>query len=198
MKLEIILASESPARLNLLTQIGITPDRILPAHINEQQLRNELPRKLAYRLAFEKASKVASTIDSGIVIGADTVAVAGRRVIDKAKNDDDVRRSLEMLSNRRHQIYTSVCVIKKTFNETKVSNNTVKSIVKFKKLCPKEIEYYCNLGEGIGKAGGYTISGYAECFVAFIAGSFSNIIGLPLYETTNMLGSMGVYSYKKQ
>jgi septum formation protein len=195
MKLPIILASESPARLKLLAKIGITPDKVLPANINETELPGELPRKLADRLAFEKASSIAAIVDSGIIIGADTVPVAGRRIMRKARHADDIRTSLKLLSNRRHQIYTAVCVIKKTPDGTKISRNTVKSIIKFKKLTPPEIEFYCSLGEGIGKAGGYTVDGYAECFISFISGSFSNIIGLPLYETTNMLGSMGVYSF---
>lgn len=195
MKLPIILASESPARLKLLAQIGIIPDKILPANIDETELPKELPRKLAERLAFEKAISIANIVDSGIIIGADTVPVVGRRVMRKAQNADDIRESLKLLSNRRHQIYTAVCVIKKTPDGTKVSRNTVKSIIKFKKLTPGEIDFYCNLREGIGKAGGYTVAGYAECFISFISGSFSNIIGLPLYETTNMLGSMGMYSF---
>jgi septum formation protein len=191
MKLPIILASESPARLKLLAQIGITPDKVLPANIDETEHPRELPRMLADRLAFEKANSIANIIESGIIIGADTVPVVGRRIMRKAQNADDVRACLTLLSNRRHQVYTAVCVIKKTSDGIKVSRNTVKSIIKFKKLTPQEIEFYCNLGEGIGKAGGYTVAGYAECFISFISGSFSNIIGLPLYETSNMLGSMG-------
>ena len=109
----------------------------------------------------------------------------------KAATKDDIRKSLELLSNRRHRIYTGVCIIKKDNSEYKVLKRLVKSTLKFKKLSKKEIDYYCSLEEGIGKAGGYTISGYAESYISFISGSFSNIVGLPIFETMNMLNSLG-------
>lgn len=190
MNLPIILASASPSRLKLLKQIGIIPDKIIPADIDEAEKKGELPKNLAYRLAFEKASFVASSIEEGIIIGADTVSVAGRSILHKAVDGDDVRKYLKLLSNRRHSVYTGVCVIKKTNLETKKSIKVVKSILKFKKLTEAEIEFYCSSGEGIGKAGGCSMSGYAESFVIYMSGSFSNIIGLPLYETNIMLESM--------
>lgn len=195
MKLPLILASESPARLQLLRQIHIIPDLIIPANIDERELKNEQPRELAKRLAYQKAITVADNYKQAVVIGSDTVPVVGTRIMRKATNSLEVKESLIMLSQRRHRIYTGVCVIKKDNNGVKVSQKVVKSILKFKKLSPAEIDFYCLLGEGIGKAGGYTVSGYAESFVSFISGSFSNIIGLPLFETMNMLNSAGIKPY---
>ena len=194
MDLPIILASASPNRLNLLKQIGIVPTKVIPADIDETEKPREKPVHLAGRLAVEKAKAIASIVDLGIIIAADTVPVVGGKIMRKASNEDEVRECLRLLSNKRHQVYTGVCVIRKAHNELKLAKKTVKSIVKFKNITPLEIEYYCQLGEGIGKAGGYTIGGYAESFVIFISGSFSNIIGLPLYETMNMVRSMGYYS----
>lgn len=191
MKTPLILASASPARLELLKQVKITPDLIIPADIDETELLKETPARLAERLAFEKAMVVSKKIKSGIIIGADTVPVAGRTIMRKAETDQDVRNSLKFLSNRRHRIYTGVCVIKKTGSEIKISKKVVKSILKFKKLSDEDIEYYCHLKEGIGKAGGYTVSGYADSYIQYISGSFSNIIGLPLCETLNLLKSAG-------
>jgi len=192
MKLPIILASASPARLELLKRITIIPDIIEPADIDETQRKGEHPRILAKRLAFEKAMFIASKYEQGVIIGADTVPVVGTKVMRKAATALDVKESLTMLSHRRHQLYTGVCVIKKDASGIKTSQKVVKSILKFKKLSPAEIDFYCQLGEGIGKAGGYTVSGYAESFLSFVSGSFSNIIGLPLFETMNMLNSAGV------
>lgn len=191
MNLPIILASASPARLKLLKQIGITPDQVIPSDIEETKLPKETPANLAKRLAYEKAMAIAETIDNGIIIGADTVPVVGRSIMRKAANADEVRASLESLSNRRHRVYTGVCTIKKHGAEYKCIKRVVKSTLKFKKLSKAEIDYFCDLGEGVGKAGGYTISGHAESYISFLSGSFSNIVGLPLFETANMLHSLG-------
>lgn len=197
MELPIILASASPARLRLLKQIGITPDQVLPADIDETELPKESPRKLAERLAIEKAKAIANVIDKGIIIGADTVPTVGRSIMRKAVTEDDIRKSMELLSNRRHRIYTGVCIIKKDKAEYRTLNRVVKSILKFKKLSKTEIDYYCTLKEGIGNAGGYTVQGYAESYISFLSGSFSNIVGLPLFETMNMLNSVGFYVHHK-
>lgn len=196
MKLPIILASASPARLSLLRQVGIEPDQVLPADIDETEYRSELPKNLALRLSIEKATAIANDIDRGIILGSDTVPVVGRTIMRKAASADEVRESLIMLSQRRHRIYTGVCIIKKEDGQIRQLQRVVKSIIKFKKLSKEEIDYYCVSGEGIGKAGGYTLSGYAESFVSFLSGSFSNVIGLPLFETVNMLNSFGVKVYK--
>jgi septum formation protein len=196
MNLPIILASASPARLELLRQVNIVPDMVVASNIDESKKKRELPNKLAERLAFEKAMSVANTLEYGIIIGADTVPVVGRSVMRKARNSDDIRSSLSILSNRRHRVYTGVCVIKKEKSEHKILKKVVKSTLKFKHLSNSEIDYYCNLQEGIDKAGGYTIDGYAQSYVQFISGSFSNVIGLPLFETVNMLNSLG-FSIRK-
>ena len=191
MNLPIILASASPARLQLLRQIGLIPDFVIPSDIDESERAGELPRQLAHRLSFEKAAFVAATIEQGIIIGADTIPLVGRRIMRKAVTSEDVRLSLKLLSQRRHSVYTGVCVIKKTSTETIKLIKVVKSIVKFKHLSDTEIEYFCSTNQGIGNAGGYTLTGYAESFVSYLSGSFSNIIGLPLCETINMLKSVG-------
>lgn len=192
MMLPLILASASPARLALLRQVGIEPDQVVPADIDETEYPGETPRKMAERLSYGKAVAVANTIERGIVIGADTIPVVGRRIMRKAESAEDVRKSLQLLSQRRHQVYTGVCVIKKDGKKVRELRRIVKSIVKFKKLSSQEIDYYCAGGEGIDKAGGYTLTGYAESFVPFLSGSYSNIIGLPLFEIMNMLNSVGV------
>lgn len=188
--LPIILASSSPSRLQLLKQVGIIPDQIIPADIDETQKNGETPRKLAERLGIEKAQFIASSINNGIIIGADTVSAVGRRIMHKAENNDDIRAYLSLMSNRRHNVYTGVCVIKKENGETRQLFKISKSIVKFKKLTNQEIEAFCLLGEGIGSAGGCARNGYAESFVTYFSGSFSGIIGLPLCETMNMLRSL--------
>ncbi len=180
MKLPIILASASLSRLSLLRQVGIEPDKIISANIDKTENRFELPKNLALRLSIEKATVVANDIDRGIIIGSDTVPVVGRTAMKKANSADDVRKNLTILSQRRHQIYSSVCLIKKENNQEKKLLRIVKSIIKFKKLSKKEIDYYCASGEGIGKAGGYSILGHAESFISFLSGSFSNIVGLAL------------------
>ena len=145
MNLPIILASASPARLQLLRQIGLIPDFVIPSDIDESERDGELPRQLAHRLSFEKAAFVAATIEQGIIIGADTIPLVGRRIMRKAVTSEDVRLSLKLLSQRRHSVYTGVCVIKKTSTETIKLIKVVKSIVKFKHLSDTEIEYFCSL-----------------------------------------------------
>lgn len=191
--LPIILASSSPARLELLQRIQIFPSQILSPDIDETELKRELPNFLAERLACAKATKIAHELSEGIIIGADTVSVAGRKILPKALTKEDIRYCLEQVSGRRHRVYTGVCIIKKTAAEIIIRKRLVCSTVKFKRLTGKEIEFYCSLDEGLNKAGGYTITGYAECFVSYIAGSYSNVKGLPLFETANMLNSLGVY-----
>jgi septum formation protein len=190
----IILASESPARLELLKRIRILPDKICPANIDESELPKELPTHLVTRLAFEKAISIADKVDSAVVIAADTAAVAGRKILPKALTRDDVEFCLRKLSGRRHRVYTGLCIIKKVNDQMHISKKLVQTIVKFKILTAQDIEFYCNLGEGLNKAGGYSISGYAESFVSFLSGSHSNVTGLPLFETSNILHSIGVKS----
>ena len=193
----IILASESPTRLELLKRIKIFPDQIYPANIDESELPKELPTDLASRLAFAKASFIASKVNNAIIIGADTVSVTGRTVLAKALTNDDVRACLQKLSGRRHRVYTGLCIIKKIDDHIHVSKKLVQTTVKFKILANKDIEFYCSLDEGLNKAGGYSIFGYAESFVSFLSGSYSNVMGLPLFETVNILRSHGINSNYK-
>ena len=188
-KLPLILASQSPSRLRLLGSVKIIPDFVIPAHIDESERRGELPRHLAARLAKEKATAVADKVERGLILAADSVAVVGRKILPKALSAEDIVYCMQQLSGRRHRIYTGICVIRKTETERRTSSKLVSTIIKFKHLTKKEIEDYALLGEGLDKAGGCAISGYAECFVEFISGSYSNIIGLPLTQTMNMLRS---------
>lgn len=196
LKLPIILASASPARLELLKQIYITPDLVLPADIDETENRGELSDKLAQRLSFEKASKIASEVSSGIIIAADTVVVAGRKILPKAKNQDEVKFCISALSQRRHRVYTGLCIIKKNSDQTIIRQKIVQTIIKFRHIDALELDFYSRSNEGVDKAGGYTLSGYAQSFVSFISGSYSNVIGLPLLETVNALKSLDYYIYK--
>ncbi|MDR0296819.1 MAG: Maf family nucleotide pyrophosphatase [Rickettsia sp.] len=188
----IILASQSPARLELLKRIKVFPRQIIPANIDETEHLRELPSRLATRLAQEKAEIVAKQInDEAIIIAADTIVARGRKILPKALTSDDVRYCLNILSGRRHRVYTGVCLIKKTPEQLLIRQKLVQTIVKFKKLTNQEIEFYCSIDEGINKAGGCMVHGYAEAFIPSIYGSYSNIMGLPLLETMHMLTSLG-------
>lgn len=191
LNIPLILASASPNRVELLSKISIIPNQIIPADIDETEFPKELPREVAARLAYEKAMKVASSIEEGYVIGADTVAAVGRRILPKALDDDMVRFCLKMLSGRRHRLYTGVTVIKKSAGVLLERHKIVHTIVKFKNLTNNEIESYIKSGEGINKAGGYAIQGFVQGYIEYIIGSVSNVVGLPLYELRNMLISLG-------
>lgn len=190
--ISIVLASQSPARLELLKRIKVFPTQIIPANINETEYLRELPNQLVTRLAQEKAEVVAKKISGeAIIIAADTVVVHGRKILPKALTSEDVRYCLNILSGKRHRVYTGICIIKKTLEQVLLRQKLVQTIVKFKRLSQQEIEFYCSLDEGINKAGGCGIHGYAEAFVPSIYGSYSNIMGLPLLETMHMLTSLG-------
>lgn len=193
-KHKIILASASPARLKLLGRIGIIPDAVIPADIDESEHRGELPRNIASRLSISKAEKIAAQIEDGYILGADSVAALGKRTLPKALNGEMVRDCLKLQSGRRHSLYTGLSMIKKEQGKIVArSSKIVVSKIKFKLLTVDEIEHYVLLGEGVNKAGGYTISGYAESFVEFLSGSHSNVLGLPLYETRMMFVGLGFY-----
>jgi len=190
--LPVILASSSTARLELLSRINIHPI-VIPADVDETELVNELPHRAAIRLSQQKAEKIARDIEYGYIIGADTIAAVGRRVMPKALTPNMVANCLKCYSGRRHKLYTGVHIIKKNIDATlETRSRLVETIVQFKRLTEQEIEFYSNCGEGIGKAGGYAVQGCVQGFISFISGSFSNIIGLPLYETRNMLISLGM------
>lgn len=199
MHLPLILASSSKSRLKLLHQISITPDYIIPHTIQETALPKENIKDIIQRLAYEKALDVTRSVGQGIIIGAHTVTVIGRSIVKQPKTTEDIKKTLELLSNRRHRVYTSVSIIKKDRSGYKTISKLVKSIIKLKFLSKTEINYYCELHEGINKKDGYIIkniiSGYGESYISFLSGSFSNIAGLPLCETTHLLNSIGYTMY---
>lgn len=195
MSIKVVLASQSPARLLLLKQMGIVPDQVMVSDIDETEKKGEKPDRLALRLAQEKALAIANQINDAIIIGADTVPVCKGKIMRKAASVDDIRASLEMLSGRRHNVFTGVCVIKKIENDFITKTSLVKTIIKFRHISKQEIEHYAHLEEGIGKAGGYTLHGYAESFVSYISGSFSNVIGLPLSQTQKLLAACSLKLY---
>lgn len=185
---QLILASASPRRKDLLAQAGIVPDSIISADIDETPLKGELPREYALRVACEKASKIRENNKSSFIISADTVVFCGRTIFPKAENNEQVKTCLQKLSGRSHSVLTAVCVISP---EGKESIKLIATKVIFKRLSTEEITNYINSGEGVGKAGGYAIQGLAGCFVKSINGSYSSIVGLPLCETVNMLTGLG-------
>jgi septum formation protein len=186
----LVLASESPRRKALLAQAGIVPDAILPTSIDERPHKAELPRLHALRLAAAKAEAAVAAWqgEPALILAADTVVACGRRILPKALTDDDVRSCLALLSGRRHQVMTAVAVASPA---AKTHTRIVITRVAFKRLTTAEIETYVAGGEGIGKAGGYAIQGRAEIFVRFLSGSWSNVVGLPLFETVSLLNACG-------
>ncbi len=192
MKNKLILASSSPRRVDLLAQIGIVPNHIIPADIDETILKGENPRDLCVRLAQEKASKIAATHPGFIILGADTVVACGQRLMDKPKDEADARRILSLLSGRRHKVYGGLCVIdEKGKSRTRVCETTVS----FHRLSVGDIDAYIKTNDWEGKAGGYAIQGLAATYAKFISGSHSNIIGLSLYDVAAMLKTAG---YRKE
>jgi septum formation protein len=177
----LILASASPRRLALLAQIGITPDDVIAADIDETPLKKETPRALALRLARAKAGAVKAK--DARVLSADTVVAVGRRVLPKAETQAQARACLALLSGRGHRVYTGV-VLK---TPSGVRTRLVETRVTFKVLSAVEIEAYIASGEWKGKAGGYAAQGLAGRYITNIVGSYSNIVGLPLFETANLL-----------
>lgn len=183
----LVLASASPRRLELLKQLGIAPGKVAPADIDETPKKLELPAQYARRIASEKARKVAAAHAGDIVLAADTVVGVGRRILPKAETEDEARACLALLSGRRHDVLTAVSCIAGGVQRDKL----VVSVVKFKRLSAAEVADYINSGEWKGKAGGYAIQGRAAALIPFISGSYSNIVGLPLYETKALLESAG-------
>ena len=190
----LILASASPRRLDLLRQIGVEPDTCLPADVDETPLRGERPIALAKRLAREKARRclemLAPDVTAGpcLILAADTVVACGARILPKAESEAEARRCLELLSGRGHRVYTAICLM----NEAgKRSERLVETRLKIKRLSVQEIDFYIQSGEWHGKAGGYAIQGLAAAFVISLVGSYSSVVGLPLYETAQLLGGHG-------
>lgn len=191
MKNKLILASASPRRVDLLAQIGIVADAVIPADIDETPLKGEHPKKLAQRLAIEKAKKIHASHPDSFVLGADTTVSCGPRLMDKPKDADDARRILNILSGRRHRVNGGICLITPS---GKVLSRLCETTVSVKRLTPKDIDAYIDGGDWEGKAGAYAIQGIASTFIRYISGSYSNIIGLSLFDVSQMLETAG---YKK-
>lgn len=186
---QLILASASPRRQQLLARIGITADAIVPADIDETPLKAELPRVYAQRMAAEKAAVIAALHPDSAVLSGDTVVAVGRRILPKAESEADARHCLDLLSGRRHQVLSAVTL---TLPDGRSLHRLSESTVIFKRLHADEIEAYIVGGEWHGKAGGYAIQGSAEALIRSISGSYSGIMGLPLYETRSMLVTAGL------
>jgi len=190
MSAPLVLASESPRRIALLAQAGITPDAVLPAAIDEAVRKGELPRVHAQRLALEKARKVESEWNGkpAFILAADTVVAVGRRILPKSQDDDEVRACLKLLSGRRHQVITAVALI---VPGGKLRLRVAQTRVSLLKLSEAEIRAYVESREGVGKAGGYAIQGRAEALIKEISGAYSNVVGLPLALTVELLKGCG-------
>jgi septum formation protein len=184
----LVLASASPRRLELLRQIGIVPDDVDPADIDETPLPRELPGPHVLRLARAKAEAVRPRHPDAFILAADTIVACGRRILGKPEDETAARTFLTLLSGRRHRIYGGVAVVAPG---GKITTRRIVSQVAFKRLTDKELAAYIATGEWRGKAGGYAIQGRAAIFVSWMAGSYSNVVGLPLYETAQLLAGLG-------
>ncbi|HEX8661758.1 MAG TPA: Maf family nucleotide pyrophosphatase [Brevundimonas sp.] len=184
---ELVLASASPRRIELLALVGITPDRVDPADIDETPLRDETPTRLAARLAVSKSQAVAARSPDAVVLAADTVVAVGRRLLEKAADEAEAARFLKLLSGRNHRVFTGVAVTA----AGRTTQRVVDTRVSFKVLSDAEIAAYVASGEWRGKAGGYGIQGRAGAFVTRLVGSYPAVMGLPLFETVNLLNGAG-------
>ena len=185
---ELVLASSSPRRVELLALVGFTPDRIDPADIDETPLKDETPPRLARRLAVTKAQVVAARHPDAVILAADTVVAVGRRFLEKAADEAEATRFLKLLSGRNHRVFTGVAVV----CGTKLTHRVNETRVTFKTLSDTEIATYVAGGDWRGKAGAYGIQGAAAAFVHKIVGSHHGVMGLPLYETVNLLAGAGL------
>ncbi|MGZ8285482.1 MAG: Maf family protein [Allosphingosinicella sp.] len=184
--MRLILASASPRRLELLARLGVTPDAVVPAEIDETPHEAEIPTLYACRMAAEKAAAAAEP--GSLVLAADTVVAAGRRILPKAETEEEARSALALLSGRRHRVHSAVAV---TDAEGRTRARLSTSLVAFKRLSHEEIRAYLDSGEWRGKAGGYAIQGRAEALVRMLSGSHSGVMGLPLHETRTLLRAAG-------
>jgi septum formation protein len=191
---KLVLASGSPRRVTLINQAGIEPDALRPANIDETPKRGELPRACANRLARTKAEaalelvRVDEDLKGAYILAADTVVAVGRRILPKAELLDEAAQCLRLLSGRNHRVHTAVCLV--TPNEA-YRQRLVETRVRFKRLSEEDIEAYLASGEWRGKAGGYAAQGIAGSFIVKIVGSYSNVVGLPLYEAITLLSGEG-------
>jgi septum formation protein len=191
---KLVLASGSPRRLGLLNQSGIEPDQLLPSEIDETPVKGELPRAYATRLARAKAEAALEAVRrsddlrGSFIVAADTVVAVGRRILPKAELLDEAAQCLRLLSGRNHRVYSGVCVVtpKEAFRQ-----RLVETRVRFKRLSQEDLDAYLASGEWRSKAGGYAVQGLAGSFVVKVVGSYSNVVGLPLYETIALLAGEG-------
>ena len=184
----LVLASASPRRLDLLARIGVVPDAVTPADIDETPGRTEQPACYAARMADEKAAVIAAAAPGAVILAADTVVAAGRRILPKTETEAEARAALELLSGRRHRVLSAVTVVDA---QGRVRRRLSTTVVAFKRFDRPELDAYLAAGEWRGKAGGYAIQGRAEALVRMIAGSHSGVVGLPLYETRALLRAAG-------
>ena len=182
----LVLASASPRRLALLAQIGITPDRVVAADIDETPCRDESPRAHAARLVRAKAAAMVEP--SSFVLAADTVVAVGTRILPKTETVEQARRCLALLSGRRHRVVTAVVLLSP---DGRRGERLVQSVVGFARLTEQQVAAYLASGEWQGKAGGYAVQGRAAAFVRFLSGSYSGVVGLPLFETAQLLRGLG-------
>ncbi|WP_396021886.1 Maf family protein [Azospirillum agricola] len=188
----LVLASASPRRLDLLRQIGIVPDAVDPADLDETPLPRELPPQHALRLAGEKAACVAARHPDSWILAADTVVACGRRILPKAEQETEARKCLDLLSGRRHRVYGGVVLLVPDAEGGKRRlERLVRTDVTFKALSKAEVESYIASNDWHGKAGGYAIQGRAAALVRWIGGSYSNVVGLPLHEVAGLLHGAG-------
>ncbi len=191
---KLVLASGSPRRLALLNQAGIEPDSLQPADVDEIPVKGELPRAFANRLARAKAQaalasvRISEELRGSYILAADTVVAVGRRILPKADTLEDAAACLRLLSGRNHRVYTGICLVtpKEAFRQ-----RLVETRVRFKRLSNEDLEAYLASGEWRGKAGGYAVQGLAGTFVVKMVGSYTNVVGLPLYESMSLLGGEG-------
>jgi septum formation protein len=191
---KLILASGSPRRLSLINQAGIEPDMLRPADLDEVPLRGELPRVCANRLARAKAETalagigVDEDIYGAYILAADTVVAVGRRILPKAELIEEATQCLRLLSGRNHRVYTALCLVTP---KQKFRQRVVETRVRFKRLSSQDIEHYLGSNEWRGKAGAYAAQGLAGTFIVKLVGSYTNVVGLPLYETVTLLAGEG-------
>ncbi|MGE0667546.1 MAG: nucleoside triphosphate pyrophosphatase [Sphingomonadales bacterium] len=183
-----MLASASPRRRQLLEQVRLPPDAVAPADVDETPRKGELPRPHAQRLADEKASAAAPVFPGDFVLAADTVVAVGRRILPKAATEAEARRCLALLSGRRHHVFTGVTLMSP---DGRTRRRTVDTAVAFKRLGESEITAYIASGEWEGKAGGYAIQGLAAAFIRSVNGSYTNVVGLPVFEVVSLLAGAG-------
>ena len=191
---KLILASASPRRRDLLAQIGYLPDSILPANIDESEGAHETPTALAHRLATQKAAALSDRLNADtLILAADTVVSVGRRILPKTEDESAAHACLKLMSGRGHRVRTGLCLLSAQGSVTKV----ISSRVVMRRLSEDDVKAYLASGEWQGKAGGYAIQGRAAAFISSIVGSYSNIVGLPLFETANLLHGAGMHPNKE-